>query len=357
MSKVANTFLKAGSIEELISLDFLAPQFGDINSIEEQPLKTSSAFSGSDHKKIILHYKNREPISLVLKIVRPSKDMTIWRTGNIPDREVRLLGCRELDQVWSIIDSPYIGYYHGDKYSALLMHDLSNFLFPDVRQPILHEQEDLILGTLARVHARYWKSELDCKSWLTPQETFFNYLHPQSMSEEKAAGRDNPLYSSIQKGWDLVFEMLPNELKSFVWEPPIERMTEGLPKTVIHGDSKLGNLAIVPGGKLSAFDWTVVAYACPAIEIGWYITVNSSRLSTTKENVFNRYREQLEKELAMQFDPDTWQRILDLAILTGVRMLLWNKAMNVQKDLPGARAEWDWWVQHIRLCVNHQSDR
>ncbi len=355
MRKDANTFRKASSVEDLTSLDFLAPQFGDIGSIEELPLKTSAGFSGSNHKRIILHCKNNAPVSLVLKIVCPSKDMTIWRSGNIPDREVRLLGCQELEELWSIIEPPYIGYYHGDEQSALLMYDLSNFLFEDVRQPILPEKEDLILRSLTRIHAQYWKRELNCRSWLTPQETFFNYLHPQSMSEEKAAGRDHPLYATIQKGWDLVYEFLPVELRSFVWDPPLQPMTDGLPKTVIHGDSKLGNLAILPGQKLSAFDWTVVAYACPAIEIGWYITVNSSRLATTKENVFNRYRELLEQALAIQFDQDTWQRIHDLAILTGVRMLFWNKAMNVQKDLPGAKAEWDWWVERISECSARQA--
>jgi len=72
--------------------------------------------------------------------------------------------------------------------------------------------------------------------------------------------------------------------------------------------------------------------------------------ATTKDNVFTRYRQLLEQELATKFDTDTWQRILDLAILTGVRMLLWNKAMNVQKNVAGAKEEWDWWVNKIHDC-------
>src|SRR4030095_1698558 len=134
MFRTINNARNARSIEELTTLDFLVPIFGDIVSIEKEILKGSSSFSGSRHEKIILHYKNKSPVTLVLKIVSPSRDMTIWRSGNFPNREASLVGCEELHEIWDIIQSPYVGYCSEKEESALLMYDLSSYLFPDVRE-------------------------------------------------------------------------------------------------------------------------------------------------------------------------------------------------------------------------------
>jgi len=81
---------KANSIGDLIEHDFLEEIFGPIHYLEKQPLKTTG-FSGSAHEKITLHLKNEKIISLVLKLIYPANDMTIWRSGNIFNREVLLL--------------------------------------------------------------------------------------------------------------------------------------------------------------------------------------------------------------------------------------------------------------------------
>ena len=125
-------------------------------------------------------------------------------------------------------------------------------------------------------------------------------------------------------------------------------MTEGLIKTLIHGDSKLGNFAIMPDKKICAFDWTMTASASPAIEIGWYIAVNASRLARSKEEVLNRYRTLLQTELDFVIENKTWNQMVRVAVLTGVETLLWNKALNLQKNIPGAKEEWNWWANNIR---------
>ena len=40
--------------------------------------------------------------------------------------------------------------------------------------------------------------------------------------------------------------------------------------------------------------------------------------------------------------------MIDAAIITGATTLLWNKALNFQKNIPDAQKEWDWWVDNIR---------
>jgi hypothetical protein len=40
--------------------------------------------------------------------------------------------------------------------------------------------------------------------------------------------------------------------------------------------------------------------------------------------------------------------MVDVAALTGALTLLWNKALNVQKNIAGAKEEWSWWEEQIR---------
>jgi len=168
------SFIKSSSISQLTDRDFLTELFGPVRNIERHPLKTPG-FSGSAHEKIIVEFENAETISLILKHICPAQDMTIWRSGNINNREVMLLDDKEMVEVWDIFQSPYIAYAIEDSNSALLMHDVSKNLFPDLREPILPEQEDLILHTLAQMHARYWQHTVLSKPWLAKQNIFFSF--------------------------------------------------------------------------------------------------------------------------------------------------------------------------------------
>jgi len=338
---------KGDTINELTDVGFLSGLFGDIVSIEKQILKTSG-FSGSNHEKITLHLAKGDIVSLVLKRVVPSKDMTIWRSGNVVDREVRLIESEELKDVWNIIQSPYVAYAKEGEDSALLMLDLSDSLFPDVREPIAIEQEDLMLLTLSRLHTKFWERKMVSTSWLTNDQIFFDFLGPQSSADVKNAGREHPIFTAVQAGWHLAFQLMPPELRSFVLEPPTGEMLTDLPRTLIHGDSKLANFAILRNEKVSAFDWTVVAYACPGIEIGWYIAVNASRLARPKEKVLHQYHQFLQRELGKEISDEIWNRMMNVAIMAGARMLLWNKALNVEKNIAGAKEEWVWWIEELK---------
>ena len=349
MLKVPPSFKKTNSISDLTDNDFLTGLFGPIDHIEKQPLKTTG-FSGSAHEKVVLHPEYGETISLVLKLIYPSQDMTIWRSGNISNPEVMLLDHTEMYGVWNIFQPPYIAYAKENENSALLMHDLSNYLFPDVRNPISHKEEDLLLYHLARMHAHYWQHELLSQPWLAKQDIFFSFLGPHAVAEEKASGREHPIFVPVQEGWDLALQFLPTDLASFLLNPPVEKIMLGLPKTLVHGDSKLANFAILPDEKISAFDWTLIAAAPPACEMGWYISVNASRLARSKEKVLDRYRELLQNELGRLIDNVSWDQMVDAAVLTGAITLLWNKALNLQKNIPGAKEEWNWWLDNIRIC-------
>jgi len=52
--------------------------------------------------------------------------------------------------------------------------------------------------------------------------------------------------------------------------------------------------------------------------------------------------------LGKEISDETWNRMMNVAIMAGARMLLWNKALNVEKNIAGAKEEWDWWIEELK---------
>jgi aminoglycoside phosphotransferase (APT) family kinase protein len=120
-----------------------------------------------------------------------------------------------------------------------------------------------------------------------------------------------------------------------------------LPRTLVHGDAKVANFAILPGGRVSAFDWAIAGAGPCTIDIGWYLAVNASRLTGTKDQLLDRYRGFLEDARGEPLDQPTWSRLEEVAVTCGARMLLWSKALALDAGRPGADAEWAWWARRL----------
>jgi thiamine kinase-like enzyme len=242
---------------------------------------------------------------------------------------------------------------------AVLMNDLSPYLFPDVKEPIEPEIEKAILNTLASLHAAFWESsELKKISWLAQParylETFSPGIHPTDLFAQPP----EKLAATITQGWELALGLLPKDIRSVFLQPSekILKHWESLPATLLHGDVKIANMAHMPGGRIAAFDWAFAGHGPCSIDLGWYISVNSSRLAQSKEEVIATYRAFLEDYLPHPIDEKTWKEIVDLAVFTGARMLLWNKALGYNAGTEKGIKEWDWWLQNLEIVTKHMSD-
>jgi len=341
-------FAEADSISEIASPVFLATLVGEIRSLEREPM-TTVGFSGTQFERLHLELASGEPTTFVLKHIHPERDATAWRSGGIAAREARLLGERALDRVWEVFDAPYLAYAFEGEASAVLMRDLSEHLFPDAREPITAEHEDALIDHLARLHAAFWESEARQLPWLAKAEFVYGFLAPSEIEMEEARGRRHPVFTAAREGWEVAHRMLPTVVSRLLSTPPIElaQTAVGLSRTILHGDAKVANFAMLPDGRVSAFDWATICEGCPTIEIGWYVSVNATRLTRSKEEIFGVYRTALERHLGRELSNAMWQRMYDAAILGGAMVLLWNKALNVKKGVPDAAAEWKWWVGEL----------
>lgn len=341
------SFLQATSISDLGSPAFLTSLLGEVRAVEREAM-TTVGFSGTEFERIQVQLEEGGLRTLVLKHIHPERDVTARRTGGIA-REARLLADRSLDDVWRTFEPAYLAYAFDVDASAVLMDDLSAHLFPDVREPITRADEDAIIDALAALHAGFWNREARTTRWLAKGEFMYSFLTPYAIEQDESLGHTHRLYAAAKEGWTLAHQQLPRSVSTLLALPPgdLTQMTDGLPRTIIHGDPKVANFAILPNGRVSAFDWAMMADGCATFDLGWYVAVSASRLTRSKDDVFAAYRATLERHLGQSLDDALWTRMYDAAVLAGAAVLLWNKALNMKNRLPGAIAEWHWWVNAL----------
>lgn len=326
----------------------LARVLGPVTGVSAEPLVTTTGYSGSRHTRLHLRLANGAARSLVLKRTQVAGDWLSARTDDRVGREGQLLGEPSLDDVWSAFACPYLAWAAADGEVALLMDDLSDFILPDVREPIAVEHEAGMLAAVAAQHARYWESPALDLPWLTRPAQLLGLLNATELAR-MAPAFPHPVVERAHAGWQVAFARLPTRAAALLRQSPDDLAARAahLPRTLTHGDFKVANFALLPDGRVAAFDWAVVGATPVATELGWHLAVNATRLPGTKEESIVRYMSALESALGRALGERFWKDTVESAVLMGAAMLLWSKAMALASGLPRAEAEWDWWVERL----------
>lgn len=339
---------RVGRIADLVDPAFLCRIAGPVERVHEAPLN-APGFSGSSHTRLTLEGKRHKPRTLVLKRTPLARDWTVYRTGEGIAREPRLLDSPELSRVWEEFHCPYLAHGEAPGLAAMLMEDLTPSLFPDVREPLAPASEDALLGALAAMHARFWESRALDLPWLVAPHVYGALLGPGSGAEEARRKPSHPMFTRVRAGWGYALARVSPPVARLLARPDeaYAAAIRGLPRTLVHGDAKVANFAILPDGRVSAFDWQLVGAAPPSVDLGWYLAINASRLARPREEVLLRYRSILEQALGRRLDAPLWTRLTGATLLVGALMLLWSKALAVEAGSERALAEWDWWMESL----------
>jgi hypothetical protein len=347
--------LRLATCAALTDADALAPVLGPVASVERAPLATVG-FSGARHERLAVALADGGRRALVLKRVPVADDWVARRSADDLGREAALLAEPALAAVWDAVACPYLAFAAEGGEIALLMDDLSPFLLPDVREPIAAEHEERLLRALATLHARFWASPvLDALPWLARAEHYAGLVDARCGLDPDAIARiPEALGARIARGWAAALGRLPRGAAELLTAPAadVAAAWAGLPRTLLHGDSKVANFAFLPGGRVAAFDWALMGAAPAAVEVGWYLGVNATRLAQPKDAVLARYRALLTERLPGGVPDATWEALVRVAVVAGARMLLWAKAFAVEADAPGARAEWAWWAGRLEEAAS-----
>jgi hypothetical protein len=161
-------------------------------------------------------------------------------------------------EIWKSVDCPYVAFAMEKGQIAVLMNDLSAYLLLDVKEPIDLQTEATILNTLASLHASFWETiEIKKLDWLKTPQQYFEALGPGEHLTDSFAPPPKKVLESMNQGWAIALDMLPEEVKAMFLQPAEKIMErwKDLPTTFLHGDTKLSNMALMPADKIAAFDW------------------------------------------------------------------------------------------------------
>ena len=323
-------------------------------SVRQERLSTVG-FSGATHRRLIAVLASGDTRRFVLKLCDPSREWTAMRTGDRVGREWSLLAERDVDGVWDAFVSPFVAYAVEGNRSGLLMHDVGEYVFPDVREPIALAHEEELLTALARLHARFWRSPALSLPWLARASTTSELVLPTVLDDAAALDlMPPPLRERLRVGWRAAFARLSARAADALRRPAhaLDEAWTDLPQTLVHGDVKVANFAPIPGRGVVAFDWAMVGAGPPTTDLGWYLAVNASRLARSKEAVIARYRQLLERELGTRFADALWSRLEDAGILYGARTMLWAKGAQADGGSAEGIAEWQWWAGRIEEAID-----
>lgn len=345
------------SVRNLLDPEILESHFGSFHSLETERMNTNG-YSGASFTKIILQQSNGNEIRLILKEVSLAADWFSHRTKDILGREAAVLLESQLSEITSIFHSPYLLASMESGRIGMLMADLSEGLFPDEKKPLSINDQDLMLGRLAWLHAHYWQfPELNHLSWLHKSSDFIYLMGPFDHVPFEGGSTRN-IQDHIKTGWLATIPLLPPKVREAFLLPPDQIVSPwaDLPKTLIHGDTKVANFAKAKNGDLCLLDWAFVGHAPCTFDLGWFLAVNASRLAESKEVVIEKYRNMLESALGFSITEELWQRLEEAGLVCGAFMLLWSKGNAMANGSEGARTEWDWWMNRLEKWAEHLSD-
>ena len=141
----------------------------------------------------------------------------------------------------------------------------------------------------------------------------------------------------ITNGWEALFELVETDvrdsLQSLLKNPqPLFDALANYPSTLVHGDYRTGNLAVLPEtNQVVALDWQWSGYAPAIICLCWLVM--TAEFLQIQDEAAEYYRTQLAARLGDRFDPDWWQSMYEVGCLVDVlRKGCWHAYFALYSD-------------------------
>ena len=266
-------------------------------------------------------------------------------TGDDPDLREALLAAAA-PALPSPARLPHLGVARDGDLVALLMPDLADTLL-HWESPITPEQLDRVLRGLAALHAEPWHRQLSPEFPWTDLRRRVLLLTRRAAATYEADG--NWVGERFRNGWDAFDRHAPAAAMELVARltqdaEPLFAALSRQPVAGLHGDLKLGNVALAADGGVDLIDWQMTLIAPVAVELGWFLVCNVAGLPAPPDDVLERYR----MAAGLPAD-DRWARERDLAIILGLLLRGWRKGLDADAGLTAAcgwsaSEDLDWWA-------------
>ena len=327
--------------------------------LSERPVASSldELLAGATHREPMSHDDGKSGVPMervvidgeryVVKHLHVDDDWIMRTSGDVRCRPLLVWQSGLLDRLPKSIDHAMVGAAAGlgrhGWGSAILMRDVSPWLVPEGDDPVEPEAEARFLDHMAELHASLWGWEDHIG--LMPPGSRLCAFGPHLGAAQ--GGSNSPVLGIADEGWQRLVALAPavgsavGELRHEPW--PLLDALAAMPQTFLHGDWKFGNLGTHPDGRTILLDWAMPGRGFCLLDLSWWLQINAARLPTTKETNLDLYRGSLEGH-----GIDTtgwWDRGVDLALLSGMITLGWEKAYQ------GPGPELDWWLERTEVAL------
>lgn len=274
--------------------------------------------------------------SYVLKVTSAQNDWIMRATSDERCREAILANAGFPNDDY--VASPALGAARDGDVFSILMHDISEYLLPNER--LTGNQLEAILLGMSRLHSLTPPTE-SAIPWCSVEDRVTLFMPDPEKLARFRIGDD------ILRGWELFFGYAPSRIGTLVRSlfgdiRPLTRALRQLPSRFLHGDLKLDNIGIRPGGALSLIDWSMTMVAPAAIELGWFLAMNSRSLPATLDDTLAAYSACSGTERRFRERHDA------LTIVCGLLIRGWRKALDAESGEP---SELEWWCDRASAAA------
>ncbi|MEP2781308.1 MAG: aminoglycoside phosphotransferase family protein [Pseudoruegeria sp.] len=277
-------------------------------------------------------YKKSSQIdqSYVLKVTSAQTDWIMRTTSDHLCREAVLANTTSIRR--EQVTTPVIGSAQDGSVFSILMHDISDQLLSNER--LSKAQLNTILLGMSDLHAMA-APDVPGITWCDIEDrlTLFE-PNPEKLAQFRNA-------EVILGGWEVFFKLAPKDLKELVLSlfndlDPLRRALGRLPNSFLHGDLKTDNIGISPTGKMSLIDWSMPMIAPAAIDLGWFLAMNSRALPVTLDETIKAYSDY------SNIEDHLFELHQSVTVLCGFLLRGWRKALDAQSGEP---SEFRWWCE------------
>jgi hypothetical protein len=310
-----------------------------VGATARQVLQSGDSKSGALIERVVI-----DGDAFVAKRLCAAEDWTMRGSGDLCGRTLLLWRHGLLDRLPDVVDHTVVAVAHdpATRVTTLLMRDVGRWLVPEGDDPISMADHRAYLDAMVAVQATFhgWRDEVG----LATMADRYLELSPLMVEGERQRGHPSLVPRLVGQGWDALPDVLPScgqAVRELATDPsPLVEALSTTPTTLVHGNWKLGNLGRHPDGRVILLDWECPGAGAGAIDLAWYLAINSARLPESKEAAISAYTAAL---AGHGIDGDHWlERQLTLALLGGFVQFGWEKALG------GPGPELAWWEARAR---------
>lgn len=312
------------SIESLLAAHDIPPD-------SELPLE-HAGFSGA----VLSTVRRHDGTRFILKRLSAARDWIMYATADTQYREAQFAIAR-LD-LGERARTPTMAVARDGDGFALLMVDITGDLFP--AGPITPAACVRLVDGMAELHRAPLVTGV---SWC-PLDRRLLLLTPASAATAARFGA--PVAADIVAGWRSFSELASPTARTTIESlmsdvSPLVRALKRHGAAFLHGDLKLDNIGLSPAGDLWFLDWSMPLVASPAVEVGWFLAVNSRRLPLPLDDVIRAYAD------TAVIRPDLRDELAGLTAICGLLLRGWRKALD---GAEGEREELKWWCDRVEAA-------